>query len=101
MCYCPYECIICVDIIDNGWRDKNKNRYIDKAYHHNLKLVTNIYTLKCGNKHGYTDKDGLVITYDLCKKCYMKYRHKADIEAGTCLKMYKKKKFDDKWIKTT
>lgn len=102
MGYCPYECVVCGDIEDNGWTDKNLKEYYKRVNLDELncfmKLSIGISVLK--ESDGYTDENGEVITFSLCKRCYIKFIHIKAMSEGTCLKMYRRRKLNGKYIPT-
>ena len=58
MGYCPYMCIVCGTVEDNGWN----NRSICKAMIENKEcVITDL------SKRQYDDDD--IITYDVCDDC--------------------------------
>jgi hypothetical protein len=98
MGYCPYLCIVCENIKDNGWwNNKHNSLYSDLVdlndvkliFNLNIDLTTLIYGNYCSNP----------TTYALCPKCYHKYRYKKEKSQGICLKLYSKRKINGKWIK--
>lgn len=80
MCYCPYLCIVCKDIKDNGWGDMKVN----------LKKINDLSNYSCC---------GEIVTPSLCDHCYRVYRYKNEKTNGVCLKMYSKKNVNGVWTK--
>lgn len=98
MGYCPYECIRCKDIKDNGWWNyKKSSQYSDLV---NLSDVIKFFNIEYDLKTlQYPDYCSTPITQALCKHCFRVYRYEKEKSLGICLKMYSKKKVNGKWVK--
>ena len=96
MGYCPYLCIVCENIEDNGWwNNKHDCQYSNLVNLNDVKIMFNLHidltTLIYGNYNSTPT------TYALCSKCYRKYRYKKEKSQGICLKLYSKIKINGKW----
>lgn len=97
MGYCPYLCIVCDSIEDNGWLSKFHYQYSDLVSMEDVKLTFGLNIDL--NTLIYSDYCSTPTTYALCAKCYRKYRYEKEKSQGICLKLYSKKKVDGKWTK--
>jgi hypothetical protein len=95
MGYCPYLCIVCYNVEDNGWWNyKHGCQYSDLV---NLDKIKAMFNLNIDLNTLIYDGRSTPTTYALCPKCYMKYRYKKEKSEGVCLKLYSKKKINGKW----
>ncbi len=95
MGYCPYYCIVCKDVEDNGWYKRGE--WIHEKF--DLNEVKNVLKVDCNLDKGYFIEKGIVYTYSICTRCSHKFRYEKDKLNGSCLKMYTKKKLNGKWVK--
>ena len=92
MGYCPYLCIRCKKIEDNGWGTdwyyfaRHKN-HIKQIFQLNIDL----------EKYEYIGNS--IVSNTLCPHCCRVYKYKKDVENGRCLKLYTRKKQNGKWIR--
>lgn len=99
MGYCPYFCIVCEDIEDNGWFTyKDESTYIKFIYEFGKNEVKTLFKLNIDLTNDGFEKNEIVYTYSICLKCSRKFRYKKDKLNGSCLKMHTKRKIDGKWI---
>lgn len=97
MGYCPYFCIVCNDIEDNGWFN-SKGKWIHDKF--DLQEVKTLFKLDIDLKDDGFEKDWIVYTYSICLRCSRKFRYEQEKLNGSCLKMHTKRKVNGKWIYT-
>ncbi len=98
MCYCPYLCIVCEDVKDNGWWNHKYNcQYSNLVNLYDVKLIFNLRINLAMLM--YDNYSSIPTTYALCPKCYRKYKYEKEKSRGICLKLYSKRKFNGKWIR--
>ena len=108
MGYCPYMCIVCENIEDNGWGYNCKN-FKSKSYqefflYNNDYLLNDVKTILNLNIDLSvliydTSTSSTPITFSVCPNCYRKYRYTKEYQNGICLKLYSRKKVNGNWIK--
>ena len=101
MGYCPYMCIVCENIKDNGWECKNFTSYqkfIDNR-RNSLNDVKKTLNLNVNLSVLLYDNRSTPTTFTVCPCCYRKYRYTKEKQNKICLKLYSKKKVNGKWIK--
>lgn len=100
MGYCPYLCIVCKNVKDNGWW--NKKHDCQQYFMVDMNNVNALFNLNIDlHKLIYPQYSSTPITYALCFHCYRKYRYTTEKLHGKYLKMYTKKKVNGKWIYNT
>ena len=98
MGYCPYMCIVCENVEDNGWwNKKHDSQYSDLV---DLEDVKKIFNLSIDlNILTYPDYCSTPTTKAICPHCYSVYRYTKEKSQGICLKLYSKKKVNGQWVK--
>ena len=103
MGYCPYMCIVCENIEDNGWGYNCKNFKSYQKFLDNRNLLIDVKTILNLNIDLsvliYDDNSSTPYTFSVCPHCYRKYRYTKEYQNGICLKLYSKKKVNGNWIK--